>query len=390
MEKTIRTNKKIFLIQNTLSSICILVSTGTLFQTLLVTLGFSTRLIYVHSTVIQAVNVVALLLFARTDGERNIIKRYAFTGLPSGIILLCYLPFCFQSGASLKAFALILIIGIFQTVVSALRTGYCYTLPYLLYPAEDYGTINAIAGVLSGAISFFVGYIISTLTGSVPYIVLMAGAFCFCALLEFISIRLILIQKSILNNGIYRGEPAKDNPLSISQTLKHPSFLRLILPNILRGFAAGVTGILATVAFDLGFDETVTTAMATIYSVASLVGCMVFGILQKRISSRIILFLGSLSFVFLPVLFTQNKVIFLLTYALILFGRSWIDNGVPTLLRYVVPIEIAGPYNILRMLLHSGGTLLATSVATIVSSKALMLLALAASVISGIEYLRNT
>ena len=81
---------------------------------------------------------------------------------------------------------------------------------------------------------------------------------------------------------------------------------------------------------------------------------------------------------------------FLIIYALVLFGRTLVDNGVPTLLRYIVPLEIAGPYNVLRMLLHSGGSLIATFVATMVSPEVLILLTVMASVISGVVYLRKT
>lgn len=390
MQKTIRTNKLIFLIQSSLIVICSLLSTGTLLQTLLVTLGFSTKLIYIHSTAIQAVNVAALLLFTKTAGEHNLIKKYALTGLPSGVLLLCYLPFCFRSNVSWKAFGLLVLIGIFQAVVNALRTGYSYTLPYLLYPAGDYGPMTAVSGIVSGAISFAMGYALSVLTKSIPYVILMAGAFGISALLEFISIRLTLMQKSILDNGIYREKPVEEKTPSISETLKHPAFSRLILPNTLRGFAYGMTIVLATLAFELGFDETVTTAMVSISAIASLIGCAMFGILLKKVSSRHLVFMGSMGLLLLPLLFTKNKVMFLIIYALVLFGRTLVDNGVPTLLRYIVPLEIAGPYNVLRMLLHSGGSLIATFVAAMVSPEVLILLTVAASVISGVIYLRKT
>jgi len=389
VKKTIRTNKLISLIQSSLILNCSLLSTGTLLQTLLVTLGFTTKLIYIHSTVIQAVNVVSLLLFAKKTSAHNLIKRYALTGLPSGILLLCYLPFCFHSSASMKAFVLLLLIAVFQTIVSAIRTGYDYTLPYLLYPAEDFGTITVISGLLSSILSFIIGYALSVLTQSVPYVILMAGTFGISALLEFAGIWLSLKLKSILPPGVCQ-ENTVEKKSSIVETIKHPVFLRLIIPNTFRGFASGTTGVLAALAFDLGFDETVTTAMVSVSSIAALVSCTIFGFLLKKVSVRYLVFMGSIGFLVLPFIFLKNEIVFLFIYAVVLFAKTWVDYGVPTLLRFAVPIEIAGPYNVLRMLLQRGGSLAATFVASFVPPQVLILLAVVTSVISGAGFLRKT
>jgi len=63
-----------------------------------------------------------------------------------------------------------------------------------------------------------------------------------------------------------------------------------------------------------------------------------------------------------------------------------VDNAVPSMLRYAVPVEIAGPYNAYRMLLHYAGTLTASMVATFVTPQVLLVLTVIAQVLAGMSY----
>ena len=65
------------------------------------------------------------------------------------------------------------------------------------------------------------------------------------------------------------------------------------------------------------------------------------------------------------------------------------DVAVPSLLVYAVDMEIAGPYNAWRMILHNGGMLLATAIASIpgIPPQALLIGALVAALISGSSFL---
>jgi len=63
-----------------------------------------------------------------------------------------------------------------------------------------------------------------------------------------------------------------------------------------------------------------------------------------------------------------------------------VDYATPSLLRLVVPVELAGPYNAWRMILHYTGTVLATSIAAFIPVWLLLLLTMAAQLLSGIHY----
>ena len=174
--------------------------------------------------------------------------------------------------------------------------------------------------------------------------------------------------------------------LSQLSVFQHSIFLRLIPANLARGFAFGTTTVLAAVALELGHSEATVTAMVTFQSIASLGGSLVFGILVTRISPRWTVLLGSLSFLLLPLVLQGGPTLFLAVYTVVLLGRTFVDYSVPSVLRFAVPVHIAGPYNAWRMLLHNGGTLLATTVAAFVPVEVLLILTVVLQLYAGAVY----
>ena len=59
---------------------------------------------------------------------------------------------------------------------------------------------------------------------------------------------------------------------------------------------------------------------------------------------------------------------------------------VPAILRSAIPVQIAGPFNAWRMLLHNGGTLLATTIAAFIPVSWLLVLTAVFQLISGLHY----
>ena len=383
MQNIIRHNKRLSLILNGFYTVFSLACSGTLMQTFLATAGVEVHLIHIHTTLIQASNVITLLVCSRFTSSDHAIKKCALTSIPSALLYLCYLPFCFRSADPKTAFLFLALISVFHAMVHSLRTVYNYSIPYLLYPAEDYGTFSAVIGILVGFISLLMGYAISWLTKRVPFVILMSGAFLLAAFLEFLSIWVTLLQKSILPEDTVQTASKAGKHMSVAKLLTHPTFLPLVPATLLRGFASGTIVVLATLAFDIGYDETVTTAMVTVQSLTTLISCAIIGVMLKHMSARIPVFIGSLSYLLLPLLFVGNSTVFLTVYALIFFGKTLIDYGVPAFLRYVVPLEIAGSYNVWRMMLHNAGSVLATSLAAVLAPETLILITVISSVLSG-------
>ena len=144
--------------------------------------------------------------------------------------------------------------------------------------------------------------------------------------------------------------------------------------------------VMATVAISLGFGAELTTRMVSISAVANLVGCLLFGVVSRYFSPRVSILAGSLCLLMLPLCLQGSPLLFLIAYAVVYFGRSIVDVAVPSLLICAVDAEIAGPFNAWRMILHNGGTLLATAVASFLSPSALLFVALFSSIASGVSF----
>lgn len=382
MQAIIKRNKALTLLTYLFTAAAAMTATGTLMQTFLASLGLSPERIYIHATVTQAVNVVTLLLGSRWTRSENAIARYAAASVPYGLLFAAVLPFCFRQAPGTDTFLWLVIIGAFQAATIGLRTVSSYIMPYLLYPAEDYGSLQAIAGILSSLFTLALGALVSFLVGLFPIRTVMLWACIISAGLILLEAALTLMMRSIIPQG-ERAVPKKQKSTSLRQTFCHPVFYTLVLPSLLRGFASGTTTVFAATAFALGYDGAMTANLLYLQSAAGLLGCGIIGLLPRRISVRYPVLVGSLSFLLLPLFFLGSGPVFLGAATAVVLGRTLVDYGVPILLRKAVPIEIAGSYNAWRMILHSGGTLIATTVAAMIPAEAFIGVSVLFSVLSG-------
>ena len=83
-------NKILATIAYTARVVALTCASGPLMQTFLASLGFDSHRIYVHSSVLQAVNVITILLFSEWVSNKNPIKRSAFSILPTAILFITY------------------------------------------------------------------------------------------------------------------------------------------------------------------------------------------------------------------------------------------------------------------------------------------------------------
>lgn len=377
-------NKIYSVILVALRTAALLCMTGPIMQAFLASLGFDSQALYIHSTLVQLANVTTICLCAGWADRGNIIRRAALVQLPHGLLYLAYLPLCLHGSANFSTFAIVTGICLLQSVCVALFTVCEYKLPYYVWRPEDYGTVSAACGIAAGILSLIFGAVVAKLASLITYGRLMMWGCIVSAL---------LIGLSILFTAMHRPLPGTETPpapaqkgLSQLSVFRHPVFLRMIPANLARGFAAGTTTVMAAVALDLGHSETTVTALVTFQSIATLAGCCIFGIVVKRTSSRLINLLGSLSFLLLPLVLQGDPKLFLVVYTVLILGRTFVDYSVPVVLRFAVPVDIAGPYNAWRMLLHNGGMLLATTVAAFIPVEALLILSVILQLYSGIQY----
>lgn len=386
MDRKIRKNRTLSVMQISLRTIAALCASGTLMQTFLAYIGFAESNIYLHATLVSAVNLTTTLLFSHFADSRSVLLRSACVQIPNGLLFLCLLPFCFGVDATPSAFMFLMGVSLAQAVFTALNTVCEYKLPYQLYRAIDYGPVQALSGILSSVITFAVGILIDRLKEMMPFNRLMLYAFIVSfAMMAFsgvlsLCLSLITTEERDGQKEHQIGEKKKVSTLTIFKT---PVFYLLIPANLMRGIAAGCINVLATVAVALEFRD-IAPLMVSIAAVANLLACFIFGIVCRYVTPRISIFVGSLCFLLLP-LGLVSPSLFLVMYAVVFFGRSIVDVSVPTLLICAVDADIAGPYNAWRLILNTGGMMIATTFAALpfVTPAILLWSALICSVVSG-------
>lgn len=369
-----------------LRSTALLCVTGPIMQTFLASLGFSSRFLYFNNTLVQAANILTIMLCSHWADRGNIIKRVAILEIPHGLLYLCYIPLCLWKSNSFASFAAITGLCALQTICIALYTVCEYKLPYYIYPPQNYGTVSAACGIASSVLSFLTGTWITYLTNYLSYSQLMLSACGISTVLMLLSAYIHSRQKIITEEGFPSTTASANNSISTRELFRHPSFYRMIPANLCRGFAYGTTTVMAAITLDLGFDTGVSTALVSVQSVAQFIGCAVFGAAVARISPRKIALIGTIPFALIPLMLIPNKYLYLCIFALLMFGRTFVDYAVPSVLRLAVPVELAGPYNAWRMLLHFGGTLAASTIAAFIPVRVLLIMSMLLQFFAGFSY----
>lgn len=377
-------NKSFFIIAMGLRTVALLCVTGPIMQTFLASIGFSSQWIYIHTSIVQAVNILTISLCSTWADRGSVIKRTAFVELPYALLYLLYIPLCIWKSASLLSFVILTAICLCQSVCIALWTICEYKLPYYIFSPREYGSVLSIGGIVGGLISLGAGVIITRLSSLLSYSTLMLAS---CAL----SL-VLMLACTALHLGL---KPVSDAPVSSApagkkigqlEVFRYPLFRKMIPANLMRGFGYGTTTIFAAIALDLGFDQSVSTALVSAQSIAALAGCSLVGVCLTFLAPRFVTLAGSLTFALIPLILIPNKFVFLAVFALVYLGRTLVDYSVPAILRAAIPVQIAGPFNAWRMLLHNGGTLFATTIAAFIPVSWLLVITMVLQLISGLHY----
>ena len=378
-------NKLYFILATAVRTVALLCVTGPIMQTFLASLGFSSRWIYIHTSLIQAVNILTISLCSPWADRGSVIKRTAMVELPYALLYLLYIPLCLWKSPSMASFLMLTGICILQSICIALWTICEYKLPYFIFTPREYGSVLSIGGVIGGLISLGTGIVITWLSARMSYASLMLWA-CVLSLGLMVLCALLHFSLKPVANAPQTNPATGAKKINQLDVFRYPLFYRMIPANLMRGFGYGTTTIFAAIALDLGFDQSVSTALVSAQSIAALVACAAFGLSISFIPPRFITLTGSLSFGLIPLLLIPSKGIFLAVMALVYLGRTLVDYSVPSILRAAIPVHLAGPYNAWRMLLHNGGTLLATTIAAFIPVSWLLVLTMVFQLFSGLHY----
>lgn len=378
-------NKRYFILAGALRIVALLCVTGPIMQTFLASIGFSSRWIYIHTSIVQAVNILTISLCSTWADRGSVIRRTVIVEVPYALLYLLYIPLCLWKSASILSFLALTGICLLQSVCIALWTICEYKLPYYIFTPEDYGSVLSVSGIIGSLISLSAGVLITQLNSLLSYSTLMLWA---CALSVVLMLACSLLHSALkpIGDASQVNLPAARSKTNQLAVFRYPVFLRMIPANLMRGFGYGTTTIFAAIALDLGFDAGVATALVSAQSIAALAGCSLMGISISFVAPRYVTLAGSLTFVLIPLMLIPNQYVFLAVFAVIYLGRTLVDYSVPAILRSAIPVQLAGPFNAWRMLLHNGGTLIATTVAAFIPVTWLLVITMAFQLLSGLHF----
>ena len=123
-------NKLYFILATAVRTVALLCVTGPIMQTFLGSLGFSSRWIYIHTSLVQAVNILTISLCSTWADRGSVIKRTAMVELPYALLYILYIPLCLWKSPSFGSFLMLTGICILQSICIALWTICEYKLPY--------------------------------------------------------------------------------------------------------------------------------------------------------------------------------------------------------------------------------------------------------------------
>ena len=242
-------NKSFFIIAMGLRTVALLCVTGPIMQTFLSSIGFSSQWIYIHTSIVQAVNILTISLCSTWADQGSVIRRTAFVELPYALLYLLYIPLCLWISDALISFLLLTGICLLQSVCIALWTICEYKLPYYIFSPREYGSVLSVGGIIGGLISLGTGVVITRLSGILSYSTLMLSACAVSLVLMLACTALHLGLKPISDAPASSGPVGKK--ISQLEVFRYPLFQKMIPANLMRGFGYGTTTIFAAIALDL-------------------------------------------------------------------------------------------------------------------------------------------
>ena len=354
MNKEYRKNHIIYYIQQFSASMAGILITGSVIQSFLLECGCSEYSVSIYVSVMQAVQVIAMLLLAKkVENIKNMFGTYASTYFIQIMLFVVMLYLSIHHTAPigrkyLYIFIVSLVVSLFQGVNAVLG----YKLPYYIIDMKRFGTMSGISGVVigiggvlfSGALSYFIN--------RYPYFRVMTffyGIGLICTTLTGILI------KNYDNKFNGQTDKTKDS-INIFQ---YKPFYQLLVPNICRGISNGIFLMMVTIGYAEGvLTSSGTGIMVTLSQIATIVGCFLFSVLAEKIrEGKLVLSSGLLFSFILPFTFIiKTQKAFLIVYFIVYFFYVIINYAIPVLIARRIDYHCIGQYSAWRMVIHMGGT----------------------------------
>jgi len=332
--------------------------TGSIIQTFMLESGITEQKVSLYISILQIVTMAANLLCAEAvDRAKKLARPYGFCFLAILPMYLAMIVICLFPGLPVMTkYYLCLGSGIFSNIAMAVIGIIGCKLPYSTLDMRDFGKIAAVSGMTQGIAGLIFVGILTAYLQTHDYFpgMLYASVIGILLLIVCVFLSFGFVENRLADNVL--GEQKKIN------LLKYPPFMKLLLPNLLRGYASGTFGLLTTIGYYYHIiDSSGGAWMAIIADVFMLVGCLGYGLIvrSKKTVPAMIVSSAGIGLSMALILLGKSSTWFLAVYAFGYFFLTVYNFAIPVGVTQFVDYEVISQYSSWRLMLHSLGTALA-------------------------------
>jgi len=330
-------------------------------QTYMAAIGLPERMIGTAVSAMGIVNIAASVLFSKvSDKSRNIKKSLSALFAVIAATYLFFTVFSFRLDLTLTVtFVILIAAGFVQSASTAVRNLFEYKLPFLIFDMYKYAHYLTLDGVIAGGFGVLFSILLNIVISRFEYFSVMRAGF----VLAFV----MTVFAAAANHRFAvksPGEPAPHktgNPVKISLIIRRRDFAVFAVPNFIRGIAGGVVNMAALIALsEKILDSKGTSYIVTAITIGSITGSLIYSVFARRVADKHMCMLGSalmFPMVFMP---WASPTVYVALFFFANLGVRITSYSYPLMIYKLIPFEIIGTYNTLRMILTTAGTAAAT------------------------------
>jgi len=340
-----------YIVNSILWTLISTVVSGAMFQTFLLEKGVSEDRVGSLVSLMQFVQLVVILVFSKfIDRIKNIIRTTAVSHLLYLPLFVLMAVLCFGKSINITALTVTAVIAF---IAVGMYNVLSYKIPYHIMDMKNYGK-------WTGSSSFFAAVFMLILTSLLSFFQNKIGYFptmkFFCPFAVMVAIAFSAMTASYDKVELI-PENKSEEKISL---LRYKPFTVLIIPNLIRGFCAGIIAMAVTIGYS---TNQLNAESASILLVINQTVGIPANILYTKLTGKepSLILISSIG-IFASVSFIGffGSTGFLVCYAIAYFCLCIVNVSVPVLVAGVIDYRVAGQYNGWRILLNTAGIFIAS------------------------------
>ncbi len=337
--------------------------TGAIVQAFFLYIGFSEQQVYLYNSLIQSAQVLMMVLMIFLSPRIRKVKRVmsvsytALVALALLLMLAALVPEIVSTPYVIAVFAVAVLCNIGTGVYMVLL----YCLPYYTIDMSRYGRFLSLQMVFTGMTTFVFSSIHTYLISKFDYLATTAAFFAF-SIVCFLLASLFCMSMKEKNIERTNGS-SKDDYIAV---FKNKDTYILLLPNITRGIAYGIVGVITVIAISASIlDEKSSAYVNIVMQIGMFAGNLLYAAFCKKMPTRRVLLISVIgTSLFLPLCLSFGLAGFLILFFIAHFFRMIIDTALPVIVTEIIPREQIGAYTSIRMLVFTGAQAVAALLIT--------------------------